>query len=120
MDKRAVRNKEDLHELGEFVDLTPDESEVHLNGFLSLSDVVLHIVIQPRLNHIKELDKRIIHVEKYMLAFRKRNIRKNLKLVAHVQILWILVPLLFLVKVVLRHIYKKDLLMLKNINGLPD
>ncbi len=78
IDIGRARNKEDLHELGEFVDLTPHESEVHLNGFLTLPDPVLHTVIQPRLNHIKEIDKRITHAEGYMLAEMKEKYPREL------------------------------------------
>jgi hypothetical protein len=80
IDIGKARNKEDLHELGEFVDLTPHESEVHLNGFLALPDAVLHTVIQPRLNHIKEIDKRITDVERYMLTEMKEKYPRELEI----------------------------------------
>ncbi len=73
-----VRSKKGLHELGEFVNLTPRESEVHLNGFLSLPNVVLHTVVQPRLMLIKYLEKRITQVEKYMLTEMKEKFHKAL------------------------------------------
>ena len=68
IDIGKATNKQQLHELGEHVDITPAEAEVHLNGLLTIPDTVLHNVIQPRLEQTKALDKRIIQIESQIIS----------------------------------------------------
>jgi len=68
--------KSDLHDLGEYAGLTPSDSEIHLNGFLTLSSIVGENVVYSILMHTKVLDEQINHldsqIERLFLQFYPR------------------------------------------------
>ncbi|RKZ75603.1 MAG: hypothetical protein DRQ57_06925 [Gammaproteobacteria bacterium] len=75
-DMQGAKTKDDLHELGEYVDITPWEAEIHLNGFLNLPFPILY-VIESRIKYSRALDERISGVERVIIDLMKNSYSKE-------------------------------------------